>query len=269
MAIRRILFLFLHLSFYAQLLAMDLPAPHPNIAINSSISDLTIISTRQHDALLKKISSNVFIYKTALYNSLGCACCKGIKQLFSTDQYVHVQKRSRQLKHIEDMIAKPMWMPHEVSAYIKKMGPFTTVFGNDFSKRCLKSIDKYIKSGQQMILENHQSCVICAERIASVLYEPCGHKLYCKNCFDDLGPQQQGCCGNCKADTKSHIFLKHENTRNLCVYCGQNKANIYFSCGHLVICSTCLDHQKPVQCPMCLHKVVKALKVIATEPAPF
>lgn len=226
------------------------------------------LSTWPLEALKYKLAGQLNFYELYLPKSLGCNCCKSIKEVFNTDQNKHVVQRLNQLNVIKQMMNAPMFMPEEILLYIETtMEPFSGDFGKSFAHNCKDEIRKFLKANSLEMLESHHSCVCCKEENATVVYKDCGHKTYCETCINQINSaNMKGRCPICSTVSELlNLLLK--NTRNLCINCGMNKSEIYFQpCGHLVFCSKCSEQLKSIQCPMCIRRIEKSHKIISVSP---
>jgi serine/threonine protein kinase len=68
----------------------------------------------------------------------------------------------------------------------------------------------------EKLIENTESkaCVICLNRERTVRTRPCGHKVLCQQCRDDLRSRNQNYCVSCK----KHILIDIQHDNNKTVY---------------------------------------------------
>lgn len=238
--------------------------------INQDPKDVGVLSTRAHDALARELITQLNMYQLYLTSSLGCGCCKLLKSALNSDHHQHVVERQQQLQVINNMMKKPLWMPHDVEAYIDDtMAPFNSQFGQIFFTNCKKEIAKFKKTNPQEILQSRHGCVVCQNEDATVVVQPCGHKAYCSRCNQSLTPELKKRCSLCNQPRERDIVIKLESTRNVCINCGEKNANIYNDCGHLVVCSDCVNNKKLVVCPLCDVELKNIQKVRFNTPPIF
>ena len=241
-----------------------------SMEINQVPKDFGALSTSELNALQNNLLLQLNMYWLYLTKSLGCDCCKGLKELFNTDHHKHVIERQKQLIKISNMMKKPMWMPHEVIAYISKnMAPFNSPFGQLFETNCKREVAKFTQANPQEILESRHGCVICLEQDATVIVQPCGHKAYCASCDNSMSLVLKSRCSICNQGRESTLVIQLKNTRNLCLNCGDKKANVFNNCGHLVVCSDCIKTKALGECPLCDEKIGNIQEVISSSPPCF
>ncbi|KAK2193984.1 hypothetical protein NP493_4g13005 [Ridgeia piscesae] len=111
-----------------------------------------------------------------------------------------------------------------------------------------------------------EECVVCSDKKASVLFQPCGHMCACEGCGALMKKEHLGLLTLTPAVTlvENTSVFSHptpavtlvENTSTCCPVCMDRLKNMIFLCGHGT-CQMCGDRMH--ECPICRKGIEKRI----------
>jgi hypothetical protein len=94
--------------------------------------------------------------------------------------------------------------------------------------------------------KKEQECLLCCDRKANVITQPCNHMVICDQCHRKLGHNSK--CLRCNQTVQ---FIKPKiapaiiaNNVPMCAKCRKEPAAILHPCGHAELCCTCIFDRK-------------------------
>ncbi|XP_077998099.1 E3 ubiquitin-protein ligase MIB2-like [Glandiceps talaboti] len=140
-------------------------------------------------------------------------------------------------------------------------------------KKCY--VCKLDVQGRKKIDVVEVDCLVCTEAVADVIFQPCGHKVACKDCATRMkkciscqttiiqklgkdGTQLAGGITNALEVKEMQEKMRELEEAQLCTICMETKRNVVFLCGH----GTCKKCAKPLKnCPMCRKPITKKINI--------
>lgn len=101
-------------------------------------------------------------------------------------------------------------------------------------------------------------CIVCMGEPGSAVLAPCGHKVLCQGCCQQMMAQDQKCPISMSEDTDDSI--------NLGVMCMENPSStVLVPCGHKIMCKGCCDLTmgRGLKCPTCQKAVEQHIEMDA------
>lgn len=108
-------------------------------------------------------------------------------------------------------------------------------------------------------------CLICGKPAIGIYLSPCGHSLYCKDCWNSLAEKPTK-CPICHLNIeKSTQRVNCSSEEELCAICYEKAANaIILPCGH-AICKECSNRwfEEATDCPFCREPKVQSRSLVS------
>eukprot|EP00106_Octopus_bimaculoides_P018632 XP_014786074.1 PREDICTED: E3 ubiquitin-protein ligase MIB2-like [Octopus bimaculoides] len=110
---------------------------------------------------------------------------------------------------------------------------------------------------------NTRDCLLCSEKQATILFQPCGHVLICDDCSKNIPIEK---CLQCYETIVNRLKIQddHEErvvdlvTKFTCKVCLNQSCNVAFDCGHMV-CTKCGERLE--KCHECRKPIQKKLNL--------
>ena len=131
----------------------------------------------------------------------------------------------------------------------------------------IQSYERPVDQDEQPII-----CMNCKTHEALFCCVPCGHKVLCRNCSDEISRSHQQAspqrfsnylCPLC--DTPVQCFSRIYKSENCCICKSQKADTVFFPCGHECVCYDCsqMIWEQKKSCPLCQQKAYFYLSLIS------